>query len=103
MPTAHRVLPWDKYTNEVTGPGQGQLQWKLLIPGWGGHLDPDELVYIIEHLVKDPDLRKWWGMKPSWRRIPEEAVGRLALEGSEDDQAHNRRLARPRQHGRTAA
>jgi hypothetical protein len=98
-----KAKPWDRYAKAGAGPGPGQLRWKLLIPGWGGHLDDDELDYIVGHLVKDPDLRKWWGMKPSWKRIPEEAVRRLAAEGSEDDQALNRRLARPRQQGQAAA
>jgi hypothetical protein len=95
--------PWAKYAKSSSGPGQGQLQWKLLIPGWGGRLEPEELAFIVDHLVKDSDLRRWWGMKPSWKRIPEDAVQRLALEGSEEDQALNRRLARPRQQPRKVA
>jgi hypothetical protein len=57
----------------------------------------------VEYLEKDTDLRKWWGMRPSWRRIPGEVVRRIAAEGDEDDQAHNRRLARPHRESRAAA
>jgi hypothetical protein len=98
MPKTPQIKPWQKYRNQP-----GNLRWKLLIPGWGGHLDPDELAYIVEHLERDAALRLWWGMKASWRRIPEQAVMRIALEGSEDDQALNRRLARPRQQPQTVA
>jgi hypothetical protein len=88
---------------QASGQGQGQLRWKLLIPGWGGPLDHDELSYITEHLKDDAALRLWWGMKPSWRRIPQEIVKRVAMEGDPDDQAHNRRLARPRKQSLAAA
>jgi hypothetical protein len=100
QPTAK---PWARYGKGSFGPGQGQLRWKLLIPGWGGHLDDDDLAYIVEHLEGDSDLRKWWGMKPSWKRVPEETVRRIALEGDEDDQSLNRRLARPRKQAPAAA
>jgi hypothetical protein len=96
-PKSQQGRPWDAYRSEGTEPGQNRLRHKLLQPGWGGHLDPDELSYIVEHLERDFDLRKWWGMRPSWRRIPEQAVLRIAMEGDPDDQALNRRLARPRQ------
>ena len=97
-PKPQKVRPWDAYRSEGAEHGPDRLRYKLLQPGWGGHLDPDELAYIVEHLDRDSDLRKWWGMKPSWQRIPEQAVLRIALEGSEDDQALKRGLARPRQH-----
>ncbi|HZA25503.1 MAG TPA: hypothetical protein VFA32_23385 [Dehalococcoidia bacterium] len=88
--------PWHKYQGK-TG------NWKLLEPGWAGNLDDDELAFIFKHLEKDTDLRKWWGMKPSWKRIPEEVVKRVAMEGDPDDQALNRGLARPRKQPRAAA
>lgn len=98
-----KTYPWDKYRHEASRPGQGQLRWQLLIPGWAGHLDPDELLFIMERLEQDPDLRKWWGQKPSWRRVPEEAVLRVALNGDEADQSHNRRLAQARRKTPAAA
>jgi hypothetical protein len=90
--------PWHKSRGQP-----GSLRWKLLIPGWGGSLSDDELAFILEHLQEDLSLRLWWGMKPSWRRIPEEVVKRVAMEGDPDDQALNRRLARPRKQFRAAA
>jgi hypothetical protein len=97
------VKPWVKYAKESTGPGQGQLRHKLLIPGYAGHLEPEELVYILDHLARDPALAAWWGIPRRWRRIPEEVIKRVALSGSEGDQAKNRRLTRPRQQSRAAA
>jgi hypothetical protein len=97
-PKSDPVRPWHKYRGQP-----GDLHPKLLGPGWGGHLDPDELAYIVEHLERDSDLRRWWGMKASWRRIPEQVVLRIAMEGDPDDQGKNRQLARPRQHRAEAA
>jgi hypothetical protein len=61
------------------------------------------LAFIVEHLKNDLSLRAWWGMRPSWKRIPEEVVRRVAMAGSEDSQSHNRGLARPRRQSRAAA
>ncbi len=90
--------PWEKYRGKP-----GNLSAKLLEPGWAGGLEDDELAFIVEHLKEDEKLRLWWGMRPSWKRIPEEAVKRVAMAGSEEDQAHNRNLARPRRPSRPAA
>jgi hypothetical protein len=103
MTTAQQARPWHKYRKKAIGQGQGSLTWKLLGPGWAGHLDDDELAFIVEHLSLDSDLRKWWGIKPSWKRIPEEVVRRVAMEGDPDNQSHNRKLARPRQQSRAIA
>ncbi|HZA25341.1 MAG TPA: hypothetical protein VFA32_22550 [Dehalococcoidia bacterium] len=102
-PTTLKAKPWDRYREDSSGPGQGSLQWKLLQPGWAGHLDEDELAFIVEHLKEDGALRLRWGIRPSWRRIPEEVVRRIAMEGDPDNQGHNRKLARPRQQSRPAA
>jgi hypothetical protein len=90
--------PWIRYRGQ-----SGSLRWKLLIPGWPGALGDDELKYIMEHLMKDERLKLWWGIPSRWRSLPAEIVRRVALQGSEDDQAVNRRLARPRQPARKAA
>jgi hypothetical protein len=103
LPTLQRDKPWFKYRTEASGTGQGLLRWKLLEPGWGGSLGDDELALIVKHLEQDAALRLWWGMKPSWRRIPEEVVKRVAMEGDPDDQAVNRRLARLRKQSRAIA
>jgi hypothetical protein len=87
--------PWERYRPKEARLGQGLLRWKLLIPGWGGALDDDELAFILTHLKADEKLRLWWGIPPRWKSIPLEVVKRIALTGSDDDQAHNRRLARP--------
>ena len=95
LPPKDRNMPWHQYQNEP--------DWKLLIPGWGGSLSDEELAFIVEHLENDDSLRLWWGMKPSWQRIPGEVVKRVALEGSADNQSLNRTLARPRRQPLAAA
>jgi hypothetical protein len=87
--------PWEKY--------RGSPDWKDLIPGYAGALDDEQAAFIVEHLKNDAALRLWWGMKPSWKRVPEEVVRRLAMEGSEENQSLNRKLARPRRQSLAAA
>jgi hypothetical protein len=87
--------PWYKYQHEPKA--------RLLEPGYAGVVDWGELAYILAHLTDDASLRLWWGMRPSWKRIPEEVVRRVAMEGDPDDQAHNRTLARPQKKARAAA
>jgi hypothetical protein len=87
--------PWDKYQSDPLG--------RLLEPGYAGSLDDSELAYILAHLKDDASLRLWWGMRPSWKRIPDEVVRRVAMEGDPDNQAHNRNLARPRKSSRAVA
>jgi hypothetical protein len=83
-----RDKPWHAYQR---GPN-----WKLLIPGYAGPLDDEELAFIVERLTNDTALRLWWGMPGRWKRVPVEVVKRLALQGSDESLAHNRKLARPR-------
>ena len=98
LPKRDEARPWHKYRRQP-----GSLHWKLLIPGWGGNLDDDELAFILTHLKADEKLRLWWGIPPRWKTIPVEVIKRVAAEGDEDDMAQNRRLARPRQPSRKVA
>jgi hypothetical protein len=90
-----KQAPWDKYRHEPMG--------RLLEPGYAGSLEDTELAYILTRLREDSSLRLWWGMRPSWQRIPEEVVRRIAMEGDPENQAHNRTLARPQKKARAAA
>jgi hypothetical protein len=96
-PRPQKDRPWDAYRSESAEHGQNRRRHKPLQPGWAGHLDDDELRYIMEHLKADEKLQLWWGIPPRWKRIREETVKRVAMDGDPDDMAHNRRLARPRQ------
>jgi hypothetical protein len=87
--------PWEKYASDLMG--------NLLEPGYAGVVDDAELAYVRGKLQDDPALRLWWGMRPAWRRVPEEVVRRIAMEGDPDSQAHNRILARPHKPERAAA
>ncbi|MDO8532657.1 MAG: hypothetical protein Q7T26_10945 [Dehalococcoidia bacterium] len=79
---------------------------RLLEPGWGGYLEDGEVSYIIGELKRDRVLRFAWGFRPSQRRLPEQAVRRIADAGDPDSRAVNIALARPRRgrhHGAEAA
>jgi hypothetical protein len=86
--------PWQKYSSEK--------DYLLLEPGWAGALMDDELEYIRGKLRQDAALCRWWGVRPSWKRIPEEAIKRVALEGDPEEQAINRRLAQSRKYSPVA-
>jgi hypothetical protein len=90
-----QARPWRRYRKEK--------HWKLLQPGWAGTLDDDELAYILAHLKADEKLQIWWGIPPRWKSLPEEVIKRIAIAGSDEDQGHNRKLARPRREPQAAA
>jgi hypothetical protein len=96
LPTKERDDgPWRQY--------KCQRDWKLLIPGYGGVLADSELDFVIKHLEANVSLLAWWGLPARWKRVPEQVVRRLAMEGSAENQSYNRRLARPRRPSRVAA
>ena len=53
----------------------------LLVPGWPGELDPNELAHIKSQLMKSPRLRKRWGFRPSAKRISEKRIREVARNG----------------------
>ena len=80
--------PWQRY--------RGEGGKNLLEPGWAGTLDDEELVYIQEKLMADPDLSYWWGFRPGQKTRPEAAIRRVAMDGDPDHRQSNRKLARVR-------
>jgi len=68
---------------------------KLLIGGWGGHMDDEELGYISEALFRDPKFASRWGFKPSMK-IHDEGIRRVAMQGSDEDWKVNAALVRPK-------
>ena len=59
----------------------GFYKKKLLIPGWAGELDTVELVYIKSQLKQSPSLRRRWGFRPSAKRLPENRIRSVAING----------------------
>jgi hypothetical protein len=86
--------PWDRYRNEASGPGP--LRWELLVPGWGGYLDDEELSYIQRKLQADPALAFAWGYRPGQKTRSESSIRRVAMYGDPDCRATNIKLARSR-------
>ena len=54
---------------------------KLLIPGWAGDLSPDEFAYIKSQLKQSPSLKRRWGFRPSAKRLPENRIRSVAIDG----------------------
>ncbi len=70
------------------------LRHKLLLPGWAGHLAPDELDIVQEELLSDKVLAYRWGFRPSAKRRAEEAIHQVTMHGAPDGRAHNLKLVR---------
>ncbi len=59
---------------------------KLLIPGWAGDLDSEELGFIKARLRADRRLRATWGFKRGTGRLSEDKIRQVALFGKADHQ-----------------
>ena len=69
--------------------------FKLLLPGWAGPVDDEELAYIREALSKDRKLAFRWGIKPS-KKVHDEGIRRVAMQGSDENWKVNAALVRPK-------
>ncbi|NQT74668.1 MAG: hypothetical protein HQ553_18170 [Chloroflexi bacterium] len=63
-------------------------QKRLIIPGWAGELDRDELAYIKKRLLADRRLRAKWGFKRGTGRLSEEKIKMVAIYGVDDLQEY---------------
>jgi len=54
---------------------------KLLEPGWAGELDTVGLQYIKSSLKQSPSLRRRWGFRPSAKRLSENRIRAVAMDG----------------------
>jgi hypothetical protein len=80
--------PWMLYKK-----GEGS-RYKLFEPGYAGTLDDKELERLQQALSTDPDLARVWGWRPAMKRRAAVAIERVAMYGSPDDIALNRKLVR---------
>ena len=53
---------------------------RLLTPGFGGELDPDELEALQKELQRRPGLREKWGFGEK-ERITKKKIQKVSLEG----------------------
>lgn len=53
----------------------------LLESGWAGELDDVELDYIKSNLRQSPSLRRRWGFRPSAKRLSEDRIRAVAMNG----------------------
>ncbi len=78
------------------GPGLSELEKrKLLLPGWAGVLNEEELDYVRDALVRDRKLAQRWGFKPSMK-IHDAGILRVAMDGSDENWKINAGLVRPK-------
>ena len=70
--------------------------YRLLIPGWGGELAPEESDYIQDQLFRDDQLAFSWGFQPRKKRRAEWSIRAVALWGDSDRRSTNMALARQR-------
>ena len=94
MTATQQAKPWDRYEKDSSGPGQAQLQWKLLQPGWGGELTEGEIQFILSKLLVDPTLAYWWGFRPGTKRRPVDAIKAVAMQGNPEVRGDNVKLVR---------
>jgi hypothetical protein len=83
--------PWIKYQHKTVN-----FPWKVLIPGWAGFLDDDELTYAQCKLKDDDSLSFAWGFRPGQKTRSESAIRRIAMHGDPDCRGTNIKLARSR-------
>ena len=63
---------------------------RVLIPGWAGGLEPDEIVFVHRELKNNPAVQKLWGFTVN--RITKAGILRVSEWGKPSDASHNRRL-----------
>jgi len=51
---------------------------RILIPGWAGSLEPDELTFVIKALKRRPGLRVKWGFKKEAEEFPTKKIQYIA-------------------------
>ncbi len=69
---------------------------RLLEPGWGGELAPDEFEFILSELLQDKKLSFAWGFQPGKKRRPEWSIRQVAMWGDSEHRGTNMQLARKR-------
>ena len=55
---------------------------KLLEPGWAGELNNEEYDYIKENLKANPQLKTRWGFVVGRRKLSEERIREVAMNGA---------------------
>lgn len=73
---------------------KAKIDPRLLEPGWGGEISPDELAFLHSELTQDKRLAFQWGFQPAKKRRPAWAVLQVAEFGDPNVRATNMGLAR---------
>ena len=54
------------------------MEDRIIIPGWAGSLEPDELNFVIKELKRRPGLRVKWGFEKGDTEFPSTKVQTIA-------------------------
>jgi len=58
---------------------------RILIPGWAGSLEPDEIKFVMKALKRRPGLRVKWGFDKEAKEFPAEQVQHIASTLKEEE------------------
>lgn len=75
---------------------------RLVEPGWGGELGPDELDFLQAELTTKKKLAYQWGFQPAKKRRPEWAIRQVAMLVDPGNRGVNMGLARRQIPGNSA-
>ena len=67
---------------------------RLLVPGWAGEPELDEMEFLQDRLTRDRRLAIKWGFDPADTTHPEWAIYQVAMWGDPDQRSLNTALAR---------
>ena len=69
---------------------------RLLVPGWAGEPELDEMEFIQDRLARDRRLAVKWGFDPATTTRPDWAICQVAMWGDPNQRSLNTALARQR-------
>ena len=67
---------------------------RLLVPGWAGEPELDEMEFLQDRLARDRRLAVKWGFDPATDNRPDWAICQVAMWGDPDQRPLNTALAR---------
>ena len=66
---------------------------RILVPGWAGEPEPEELEFLQQKLARDRRLAIKWGFDPAAPARPEWAIRQVAMWGDPNHRSLNAALA----------
>jgi hypothetical protein len=73
---------------------RGNMDYRILEPGWAGELDDEQLAYIRNALHNDSDLAYQWGFRRASKRFSDDMIRRIAARGDATHRMINAHLVK---------